>query len=452
MLSLVSCGTQKDETPPVITAAEEDLHLTSASRTVDIADKLGITATDDVDGDITAKLSVDTSSVNFDEPGKYTVTATVSDAAGNTTTKKITVTIDVKPSEFAHALDMELKNILRESDASHIKPILLQYDRADKTYYWDVYDNSINETLLPPLSASDLADLKQYLAEIYCDVLTEEIMHYFDTYNIPDPLVIRIFNDAKASSLLFRIEKGKITEDNVGLDRKNTGFDRVQVYDDDNVTITFLTINAEGVVFEVDNKTDRNLTIQADSVSINGVSTDDIVMSDDVAPQSIGKVIARIGQKNILEALELDSIAGQLRVIDFASRDWDTYDALFDIKINDSPGYYDKEFDNLLFTDGNVDIYYWGIDEEAVYFLVRNKTGINITVQADSISINRRSVNDIVMSSDVAPHSVAIINALCEPEYEGAVQTVGGQLRIIDFADRNWSSYDASFVNVEVKP
>jgi len=203
-------------------------------------------------------------------------------------------------------------------------------------------------------------------------------------------------------------------------------------------------------VFDVDNLTDANLTIQADAISVNGYSTDRIIMSDDVAPQSIGKVVARVYDSEILEVEEVNRISGQFRVIDF-SNDWKTYEALFEVNQNETEGYYEAEYNlTLLYTDDSVDLYYLGIDESGVYLVARNKADRVLTFQADSISINRRSVNDIIMSDSVSPHSVGIIVADCTVEYEGPVETVGGQLRIIDFSN-NWDTYEATFVNVEVK-
>ena len=451
LFSLSSCGetAPKDETPPVISAKEQNLHVTPASKTVDLAEKIGFTAKDDVDGDITANLSVDTSSVDFDTPGKYTVTATVSDAAGNSASQEVTVFVTLSPADFAKYCDLNLKDILRNSDSDIIKPILFHFDRQEKVFYWDVYDLFLTENLPKILSADDAAAVKDYIVDGYGNTVTNAIMDQFDQFYVEEPLIIRIYDDAKASNLLFQVEKGKLTVDNYGLDWSKKKFEKTLVYEDDNVSITFLEVTSNAVVFEVDNKTDRNLTIQADSIAINGASTDDIIMSDDVAPQSIGKISAAISQSNILGAREVNAISGQLRIIDFKDRDFKTYDALFDIRLNKKPGYYEYDFDNLLYTDEKIDIYFWDIDKEAVYFVVRNKTDINITIQADSISINRRSTSDIILSDDVAPHSVGIIDADCEIDYEGDVQTVGGQLRIIDFGN-HWRTYDATFVNVEV--
>lgn len=98
------------------------------------------------------------------------------------------------------------------------------------------------------------------------------------------------------------------------------------VYEDEKVKIFFSGITEDGVSFSVENMTDTNITIQATSISINGVSTNDIIMSDDVAPQSKGNVTARCD--DFSPSTTVSTISGQLRVISF-SRNFSSYDATF---------------------------------------------------------------------------------------------------------------------------
>lgn len=108
-----------------------------------------------------------------------------------------------------------------------------------------------------------------------------------------------------------------------------------------------------------------------------------------------------------------------------------------------------KTQEALLYEDENVRIMFGGIEPRGVEFWVENLTNINITIQADSISINGISTNDIVMSDDVAPQSRGKIIARCDDFSSfGTVETVGGQLRIIDFS--TWDSYNATFVNIPI--
>jgi hypothetical protein len=59
--------------------------------------ELGATATDNIDGDISANISIDATAVNVNIVGDYTVTYNVSDAAGNAA-EEVTRTIIIEAS------------------------------------------------------------------------------------------------------------------------------------------------------------------------------------------------------------------------------------------------------------------------------------------------------------------------------------------------------------------
>lgn len=96
------------------------------------------------------------------------------------------------------------------------------------------------------------------------------------------------------------------------------------VYEDDNVKINFIKATKGGIEFLAENKTNATVTFQADSFAINGLSTNDIVMSDDVTAQSKGKITARCS----VDDINVSTISGQFRVIDF-NKSFKTYDASF---------------------------------------------------------------------------------------------------------------------------
>lgn len=58
----------------------------------------GATATDDIDGDLTASIVADSSTVDVDTEGAYTVTYNVVDSAGNAATQ-VTRTVNVSAAE-----------------------------------------------------------------------------------------------------------------------------------------------------------------------------------------------------------------------------------------------------------------------------------------------------------------------------------------------------------------
>jgi hypothetical protein len=80
MLFFTGCG-DDDLTIPVIVLNGDNPQI------IDLGDaytEQNATATDDADGDITAGITIDASGVNTNMVGKYTVTYTVTDEAGNT--------------------------------------------------------------------------------------------------------------------------------------------------------------------------------------------------------------------------------------------------------------------------------------------------------------------------------------------------------------------------------
>ncbi len=69
-----------DTTKPIISLLGDNPQILTVG---DIYLELGAMASDNVDGNITANIQIDTSSVDMNVPGDYSVTYDVSDAAGN---------------------------------------------------------------------------------------------------------------------------------------------------------------------------------------------------------------------------------------------------------------------------------------------------------------------------------------------------------------------------------
>jgi len=85
-----------DTIPPVITLVGDNpqkIHIGSSYT------ELGATATDDVDGNVSSSIVIDSSAVNTGTLGSYTVTYDVSDTAGNPATQ-VTRTVDVVETKF----------------------------------------------------------------------------------------------------------------------------------------------------------------------------------------------------------------------------------------------------------------------------------------------------------------------------------------------------------------
>ncbi|MDY8135525.1 immunoglobulin-like domain-containing protein [Aquimarina sp. 2201CG5-10] len=86
--------TSPDATPPVITLNGDNPQVVQLGETYAEA---GATATDDVDGDLTSSISI-SGNVDTNTAGQYTITYSVTDAAGNTDTETRTVIVNDPPN------------------------------------------------------------------------------------------------------------------------------------------------------------------------------------------------------------------------------------------------------------------------------------------------------------------------------------------------------------------
>ena len=85
--------TDPDATAPVIEGVDDiTVYLDNEPDYLD-----GVTASDDVDGDLTGSIVVDSSAVDVSTVGTYTATYSVKDAAGNETIETITVSVTRRP-------------------------------------------------------------------------------------------------------------------------------------------------------------------------------------------------------------------------------------------------------------------------------------------------------------------------------------------------------------------
>ncbi|WP_222717523.1 immunoglobulin-like domain-containing protein, partial [Listeria portnoyi] len=78
----------EDTTKPVIAASDKTLTVGDS-----FDPKADVTANDDTDGDLTSKVTVTANNVDTSKAGTYNVSYSVTDAAGNTATKTITVIV-----------------------------------------------------------------------------------------------------------------------------------------------------------------------------------------------------------------------------------------------------------------------------------------------------------------------------------------------------------------------
>lgn len=238
------------------------------------------------------------------------------------------------------------------------------------------------------------------------------------------------------------------------------------LYEDETVKITFkkaekykYSDDRLELYFYVENKTGKTLLIQADAVSLNGYSFCNLIMSDEVAANSIGIVNLSVEDFDfdLVNIKSIHSIGGQFRIIDDAT--WKSYDALFTNVKLDGTGIGGKPtdfgYDNLLYADNNCEIYYGSIakypyssDRAELYFYIINKSEKTLLMQADVVSINGYSFSNLIISDPVLPDTIGIINlSVGDFDFDlvdiSHITKIGGQFRIID--DATWKSYDAVF-------
>ncbi len=236
------------------------------------------------------------------------------------------------------------------------------------------------------------------------------------------------------------------------------------VYEDSNCKIQFYKVEKDGeranVTFRVTNYTSRTLTFQAECISLNGESTDNIIMSDDIAPNSNGSIVAKctIDIENF-DLSNIVTIGGELRIIDFNDDKFSSYSAIFsNIRVSSNKETILNKNEGIqLFDDENITISFLSVEEDEysedsilVNFRVKNKTSKVLTLQGNVISLNGESTKSIIMSDAIAPYSTGNIDAKCKIDKTfldiNNITLIGGELRIIDFNSSNWKSYSA-FIN-----
>ena len=100
----------------------------------------------------------------------------------------------------------------------------------------------------------------------------------------------------------------------------------IKLYEDEKVKISYIRLvdresdenllssweNNTGILFNVENKLDTNITIFPNSLSINKVSLD-VTGIEDVAPNSVGEILMRFG-KDIDAKMTVDIIGGEFNI------------------------------------------------------------------------------------------------------------------------------------------
>lgn len=133
---------------------------------------------------------------------------------------------------------------------------------------------------------------------------------------------------SEKQTLLQNLEK---TIEPLQVEKQRKLEEGIPVYEDDNVKINYYKIGKsstmDSVIFKVENKTDVVVTIQCESLALDGETIDGSnICSDDISPQSKGNAYVIY---NTITNRDPSYISGQLRVIDFSRELFNSYDVSF---------------------------------------------------------------------------------------------------------------------------
>jgi hypothetical protein len=158
-------GSPNTPTPPSDTTAPVITLMGNETQIIEINEpyvELGANATDNKDGDLTANITIDNSSVDTSIAGNYTVIYSVSDAAGNTAEANRTIMVLEEVCDF---IDNDMDGEIDEIGCANIYGIVsdadtgLPIEGANISFYsksvYDVYYDSGDYSLLVPKETPD---------------------------------------------------------------------------------------------------------------------------------------------------------------------------------------------------------------------------------------------------------------------------------------------------------
>lgn len=187
------------------------------------------------------------------------------------------------------------------------------------------------------------------------------------------------------------------------------------IFDQDEIKITATGIDSEGSFMGsnlnllIENNSDKNITVQARNVSVNGYMVD-TSMSADVASQKKSNDSLTLSDSSLNEC-GIERIANlEFSFHIFDSETWDTIidSEMMDIKTSYADIYtqsYDDSGD-LIYEDGSVRIISKGMTNDSIFgpgwkLYIENKLDQNITIQTRDTSIDDFMI-DAIFSAEIA--------------------------------------------------
>lgn len=222
------------------------------------------------------------------------------------------------------------------------------------------------------------------------------------------------------------------------------------VYEDDLIRIYYKEVTNEGVVLQVANQTEFSLNLVVDCFAVNRHSYNELLCVAQIAPHSSGKATVKCDWD---PEAPVGEISASFRATFDGENTPDTYRITVDSCVVDQGvEVTDVEPEApLLFEDENLKISFNKCEGKYVYFEVENLSDIAVAMQSNLIILNdKKYIGDqIVMSSDVAPHSTGLVRAKIETLDVDSVQKVGGSMKVVDV--RHYESYEVEFTETVVQ-
>lgn len=205
----------QEKISPVISGTS---NLTFERGTTDPNYLEGVSAIDNLDGDITSSIIVDSSEVDLDTPGVYNLTFSVSDAAGNETEVTITVTITGLTD-----LEMVMQDVAAYEANQMISANQINLSKRGQNYQssitWRVsHPNISSEGIILPLHIGEEPEIVTYTGTFrkgtasFVETFTVTI-HPFDGVELSVSKEIPFYNqtteyDVKDGNLMLYFEDG----------------------------------------------------------------------------------------------------------------------------------------------------------------------------------------------------------------------------------------------------
>lgn len=166
-------------------------------------------------------------------------------------------------------------------------------------------------------------------------------------------------------------------------------FESVNLYEDDNMSLTLIGVRDGKALFTVENKLDQEIAYTNSSLSINGISYTDgaglLYDSSYIAPKSVGQVATQIEYD---KSEKIDSFTG--------SALYSTYDYSIDVKINFTFGDYNEQVleGTEIYDSEYIRVCFVGVDSEKATFEVQNKLSEEIGYTNRTLAFDGKNYSD----------------------------------------------------------